>query len=84
MYYSLKILMAPAYTCGKGYLCLLGYMYILPQDPFLASLWIGSGLGCPERNFGEVFELYHFGAHFEALDTLFMAPSDLIGILLHP
>ena len=42
----------------------------------MASLWIGSGLGWPDRDFGIVGELCHVGAHFEALDALiFMAPS---------
>ena len=40
----------------------------LPQNSFLASLWIGSGLGWPERDFGVMGGLYHVGARFEALD----------------
>ena len=53
----------------------------LPQNPFLASLWIRSGLGWPERDFGVVIQLCHVGARFEALGALiFMAPSDSIGI----
>ena len=53
----------------------------LPKNPFLASLWIRSGLGWPERDFGVVIQLCHVGARFEALGALiFMAPSDSIGI----
>ena len=44
----------------------------------MASLWIRSGLGWPERDFEVVIQTYQVGAHFEALDELvFMAPSDL-------
>ena len=38
----------------------------------LDKVWIGSGLGWPERDFGVVGELYHVGAHFEALDALIL------------
>ena len=48
----------------------------LPQNPFLASFWIGSGLGWPERDFGIVGELCHVGARFKDPDApIFMAPS---------
>jgi len=48
----------------------------LPPNPFLASLWIGSGLGWPERDFGVMGELCHVGARFEALDeSVLTAPS---------
>ena len=49
----------------------------------MASLWIRSGLGWPERDFEVVIQTYQVGAHFEALDELvFMAPSDLRCIFL--
>ena len=51
----------------------------------MASLWIRSGLGWPERDFEVVIQTYQVGAHFEALDELvFMAPSDLRCIFLSP
>ena len=57
----------------------------LPQNPFLVSLWIRSGLSWPERDFGVVIQLWHVGAHFEALGVLIlMAPSDFIGIFYVP
>ena len=31
----------------------------LPQNPFLASFWIGRYIGWPERFFGVVVQLYH-------------------------
>ena len=43
----------------------------------LERVWIGPGLGWPERDFGVVGKLCHVGAHFEALDALFIAPSVL-------
>ena len=47
----------------------------------LERIWIGPGLGWPERDFEVVGKLYHVGAHFEALDALiFMAPSVLPNI----
>ena len=36
----------------------------------MATFWIGTGLGWPERDFGVVIALCHVGAHFEALDML--------------
>ncbi len=36
----------------------------------MASLWIGSDLGWPERDFGVVGELSHVGAHFKVFDAL--------------
>ena len=47
----------------------------------MASLWIRSGLGWPERDFEVVIQTYQVGAHFKALDELvFMAPSEFFGI----
>ena len=58
----------------------------LSQNPFMASLWIRSGLSWPERDFEVVIQTYQVGARFEALDELvFMAPSDLRCIFFyHP
>ena len=57
----------------------------LPQNLFLAGLWMGSGLGWPERDFGVVGNLCHVGPFFEDLDTLiFMVPSDFIGCFFVP
>ena len=54
----------------------------LPQNPFLASLWIGSGLGWPERVLEVVVQLCHVDAHFKALDeSVLTAPSVLSYIL---
>ena len=51
----------------------------------MASLWIRSGLGWPERDFEVVIQTYQVGARFEALDELiFMAPLEFFGIFLQP
>ena len=51
----------------------------------MASLWIKSGLGWPEWDFGVVGDLFHVGACFEDFDALvFMAPSLLPCIFLRP
>ena len=51
----------------------------------MASLWIRSGIGWPERDFGATIQLCQVGARFEALDELvFMAPSEFFGIFLQP
>ena len=51
----------------------------------LERIWIGPGLGWPERDFEVVGKLYHVGAHFKALDALiFMAPSVSPSIFLRP
>ena len=38
------------------------------QNPFMASLWIGSGAGWPLKGLGLASPYYQVGAHFEALD----------------
>ena len=56
-----------------------------PQKPFMGSLWIGSGLGWPERDFGAIVQLCHVGARFEALDALiFIITSVFLCIFLRP
>ena len=37
-------------------------------NPFMASLWIGSGAGWPIKGLGVASPDYQVGAHFEALD----------------
>ena len=51
----------------------------------MASLWIRSGLGWPERDNGVVVQLCQVGARFEALnEPVFMAPSEFFSIFLPP
>ena len=58
---------------------------MLLQNAFMASLWIASGLGWPERDVGVVDELCHVGTRFEALDAhIFMSPSYFLGNFLRP
>ena len=38
------------------------------QNPFMASLWIGSGAGWPLKGLGVASPDYQVGAHLEALD----------------
>ena len=42
------------------------------QNPLMASLWIGSGLGWPLKGFGPALQTYQVGAHFKALDEGFL------------
>ena len=50
------------------------------QNPFMASLWIGSGAGWPLKGLGVASPDYQVGAHFEALDKgLFKATFKLTG-----
>jgi len=57
----------------------------LAQNSFVASPWMGSGLGWLERDFGVVGELCHVGVRFKALEALiFMAPSLLPCIFYVP
>jgi len=43
-----------------------------PPNSFLASLWIKSGLGWPERDFGVAVQLCHVESCFEAVDESFL------------
>ena len=55
------------------------------QDETEGELWIGSGLGWPERNFGVTEQLCDVGACFKALDeSTLTAPSVPSCIFYHP
>ncbi len=43
----------------------------------MASLWNGSGLGLPKRNFEVVGDVSHVGARFEALEKSILKAHSL-------